>query len=957
MKENISFVEKLLKLSRNGKIDVWAMIIGGVVIVLNLLFPSCTLVKWVVVGTAFLGAYYVGFPIYLFCRKRVEFDWHLIYGHYLRKVVALVLLMPSVITAAFMFVSLFPSCDVEAKDLVYDENLYEPSVAKDTLLLSQGVVNDTLWAKSHACEVRGDSVFVSKTNLPESISDKQVDPPLYWSVYYHFIDPGNQHMSTSYWGRICAALAAILGVFLLNGLLVSSIIGWIDRRKEKWLNGELDYKLSDLGKYQFAVVIGANEIASSVIRNLLSERKENALNNKNEGDNRYILLQTNHDVSEVRDILSSHLTTEELHRVLLYKAPRDSYDELQKLYPEYSTEIYVLGEYSLLDGGESFHDTMNMRCVNLLAKHLNSLLEERKNDKSAHSVRRVCKVLFEYQTTQSVFHFSDVESKIRENLVFLPFNRYESWARTVIVENKAANDFALTISKNDKRDSTPLDGEEGIKASTLSQNDKRDSIDYTPLDGKEGIKATDDTHVHFVVVGMSKMGVAMGLQAMLQAHYVNYAQAETIEDEKERELKKSLRRTRITFIDTNMDKEKDFFMGRYANMFKLMRHRYFDANACEIDDSTDWIDPIQKDGRLVHLCRDGKAENFIDIEVEFVKGELESSGVRSYLETLKGKIEGTKLTIAICLPKTHEAIAASLYMPISIYDKAQEIWVYQREASDIVNNLRKTSQKDKRYEKLRPFGMIYGEFMCDRSLYLKGIIVNGAYDLKGSIAGKKYTAENRDMANKETYSDLKETWGRLTLDQRLSNKYFADSIYAKLRAVLDKEKYKELCNSYPDEILIQLKNLLTEKGSKEKEYLARCEHNRWNIQQLLFGYATCTKMDDEKFKMLNEKREKAKSMYDDWKGNVGWKSMSPLERIECKDKNTEYANLPHGVYDKEKKNLKTGLDRIHPNICDYNHLDEIDSGAKGYDEYINAIIPEILKLVDKRIGKFGGVAL
>lgn len=1015
----------------NWLFDVIAIVIGLVILILNLVYPNSDKVIWVTIIASVLGLYYSFCPFFLYIRKRVEFDWHLIYGHSLIKVCALVVLMPSVITSLFMIHNSCVEEDISPKDIVFEENLYEQS---NTLVkLSPDVSTDSLWHQIHGSELKDGGVLISKSNLPETISKKQVDPPLYWSIYYHFIDPGNQHMTTSREGRIFAALVAILGVFLLNGLLVSSIIGWIDRRKEKVHSGEVDYKLCHLGKYKFAVVIGANEIASSVIRNLLSEHNENSLNFKNEGNNKYVLLQTSNDISKVREGLASHLTDEELKKVILYKGQRDSDEELRKLHPEYATEIYVLGEYSLLDGGESFHDAMNMRCVNLLAKLIQegknkriylffgnkikkllgqcsqldcgensqnemngqcdnllvefkqakknkkicfffeskmkkllgqcSLLDRRKSlldEKNMRCVkrlaeliqteeykelslsleikRRVCKVLFEYQTTQSVFHFSDITPEVKDNLVFLPFNRYESWARTVIVENQAVEDIVLTMSE--KTNDVPM-------------------IDYIPLDGVEGIKKDEDAHVHFIVVGMSKMGVAMGLQAILQAHYVNYAQAETIEDKTERVKQKNMRRTRVTFIDTNMDKEKNFFMGRYANMFKLTRYRYFDANEYDYLEDIEWIDPIQQDQQYVHLCRDGEPENFIDIEVEFIKGELESDGVRRYLESVsdidRGNewVKNSKLTIAICLPKTHEAVAASLYMPISVYKTVKQIWVYQREAADIILNLLEEKGKDIRYGKLRPFGMIYGEFMCDRSLYLKGIIVNGAYDLKGSIAGKKYTAETRDMANKETYSDLKETWGILTLDQRLSNKYFADSIYAKLRAVLDKEKYKELCNSYPDEILIQLKSLLTEKGSKEKEYLARCEHNRWNIQQLLFGYATCTKMDDEKFKMLNEKREKAKSMYDDWKENVGWKSMSPLERIQCKDKNTEYANLPHGVYDKEKKNLKTGLDRIHPNICDYNHLDEIDSGAKGYDEDINAIIPEILKLVDKRIGKFG----
>ena len=52
-------------------------------------------------------------------------------------------------------------------------------------------------------------------------------------------------------------------------------------------------------------------------------------------------------------------------------------------------------------------------------------------------------------------------------------------------------------------------------------------------------------------------------------------------------------------------------------------------------------------------------------------------------------------------------------------------------------------------------------------------------------------------------------------------------------------------------------------------------------------------------------------------------------------------------YDQKKKNCKDGVDRIHPNICEYYHLDEIDTGAKAYDKYLNKTIPRILELVDK----------
>ena len=47
-----------------------------------------------------------------------------------------------------------------------------------------------------------------------------------------------------------------------------------------------------------------------------------------------------------------------------------------------------------------------------------------------------------------------------------------------------------------------------------------------------------------------------------------------------------------------------------------------------------------------------------------------------------------------------------------------------------------------------------------------------------------------------------------------------------------------------------------------------------------------------------------------------------------------------------KNDVKLLPQRIHPNICDYNHLDDVDSGAKLYDSALNAAIPDIIELVD-----------
>ena len=38
--------------------------------------------------------------------------------------------------------------------------------------------------------------------------------------------------------------------------------------------------------------------------------------------------------------------------------------------------------------------------------------------------------------------------------------------------------------------------------------------------------------------------------------------------------------------------------------------------------------------------------------------------------------------------------------------------------------------------------------------------------------------------------------------------------------------------------------------------------------------------------------------------------------------------------------------RIHPNICSFDHLDKVDSGAKKYDSDLCNSIPDIIRIVD-----------
>ena len=828
-------------------------------------------------------------------------------------------------------------------------------------------------------------------------------------------------------------LVMLFQVVVFEGLVLATIVGWTGRRAQKYQDGEVRYWAwpSLRGVFwhkKFAVVIGANEVAPSVIKNLLKRenRRKKSLNYAHEKTNKYVILQTSGDVAQVRQQLQAYLTEKEYNRVIIYSDLRNSYEGLQALHLQKATEIYVLGENTTFNGCESFHDTMNMRCVNMIAQvltdtrvhkrllrrlhrlgrriakwdeKLQELKKDQENNKKKierfnHRIKRlnnrinrinnrinrrkkVCKVLFEYQTTYSIFQFSDITKEVSQAMHFIPFNRYESWARRVIVDNSA---LAL-IDENDHKGKHATDHE--------------NEVHYTPLDDFKGIKHNDPQRVHFIVVGMSKMGVAMGVQALFQAHYPNY-------------VTNNSRKSRITFIDANAKQEMDFFKGRYASLFELARHRYIDANDCKEDQLNSrffgWTDPTRKkDYRWEHLSKDGK--NFLDVEIEFVKGELESDKVREYLRKVTAD-EKSKVTIAICLPETHQAVAAALYLPAEVYPQVQEIWVYQREAADIITNINPTNNANNKvnnevnehYKKLKPFGMLYGEYIDSRTYYLKALLVNGIYALDD-----KKLKDQLDMGKKKTYKDLRTSWNNLSVSLKWSNKYFVDTIYQKIRSIIPNLTNEAAVGGYNNQDFFKagwyqmVKDALDNAPKDEKEYLAKCEHNRWNVQQLLLGFTPADMNKDEyirdkqtettkltkplkdqkdqfiannkealknllltiKFKQDNLKEDLSNLNFTELLAFIEKKNKkirrkknkividaemsAQLQAMkECEEK-INAINKPLTQY---KKALKAPKNKIHYCICDFNHLEAVDPDAKDYDQKLNNGIPDILDHVD-----------
>lgn len=497
------------------------------------------------------------------------------------------------------------------------------------------------------------------------------------------------------------------------------------------------------------------------------------------------------------------------------------------------------------------------------------------------SNKLVCHVLFEYQTTFSVFQTSNLSksdstetgNNIYNYIDFRPFNFYESWAQKVFVD--------CEVSLPEKN------------------NANNKSIKYTPLDGFNGISANDEDKnkfVHLIIVGMSKMGIAMALEAAHICHFPNFATNGT--------------RTRITFIDSRAQQEMDFFKGRFKNMFDVARWRYFKADDYlipglfpkihneiyygnvlpgKVTDDNIWRDPLAdsaSESPYKYLAYNN--ESFLDIEWEFIEGTIESPSVQKYLTLAVGNTNA-KTTVAICLTQAHQAIAAGIYMPKDVYQHAQQVMIYQRESDEIINNITENGKSDSLYKNLKPFGMIECSYNIanDNKSLLQAKLVNYVYETNNC------KLENID------YNILHTKWDNLIIELKWSNIYNSNSIPTKLR-------------SFP--ITTDQIEKLAPKTIAIIDAMAKVEHNRWNVEKLLLGYKPLTEgQSDELIRLIgtsefDEKRKK-------------WKE---------RDYNNNYEQY-----------------KSHIDLRSYDDLDKIHPGVKKSDKDISMSIPYIIPKVEQ----------
>lgn len=660
-------------------------------------------------------------------------------------------------------------------------------------------------------------VYVKIANIPLHElwwNGENSNPGQMWTVFYYFLDPGNQHMASSAPGQAVAMILALLGTVLMSGLLVSFLTNLIDRRAEEYIEGRCRYKHnSAFGK--FAVIIGGHEMAVSLCKYLFEKKM---------ADLDYIFIHTSGDIQLLRSKLRSTLGKKEA-KIVIYYGERNIEKEMDALYCNHAEGIYILGEEN-----EPLHDAKNMKCVTYLTEKVAKTLP--------------CYVLFEYQTTFAAFQASSKKASNPdkgEHLIFIPFNFHETWAQKVLT----------------------------------GEYEPENKDKYIPLDGA-GIKYEDNDTVHVIIIGMSRMGVAMGVETAHVAHYPNFIRNNSL-------------RTRITFIDSNMQQEREFFMSRYKSLFDVSRWRSLDKENM----NSEWAN---------------KHTSFIDVEWEFIDGGIQSPHIYKYIEEAI-RVPHRKITIAVCLPITSQAMASTLYLPDSVYteEQVQQVLIYQKHEDALAQHL-STSPK---YKKLKPFGMTnesYTDALIVESLRprLTGRVYSILSNWKEDLDNQLHDQLLKELKDKE---QMNNAWNTSEIWGQWSNIYNACAIPTKERGIsISEEEYEQLWNaaSYKEgRLTIDPEQVCKLDLHHRLSLLAEVEHNRWNVEKLLMGY-----------RILNQKEKEGIT-----KLGIG----------------TESYKTKRGL-------LKGDPTKAHLDICPFSELKVIDPGVEDYDYLLSLAIPDIKAL-------------
>lgn len=237
--------------------------------------------------------------------------------------------------------------------------------------------------------------------------------------------------------------------------------------------------------------------------------------------------------------------------------------------------------------------------------------------------------------------------------------------------------------------------------------------------------------------------------------------------------------------------------------------------------------------------------NFLDVEFEFIKGDIFSKRVQDVISSWAKDKDGQYLSIFLALKDQRSNFVMGMNMPDAVYENEVPVFIRQDRSDNFVTNLRmaddkqfdystiedngfvNTEKRKARYSHIYPFGMNETVYHADDKSLKRAKLINYLYCTADyGINRFKGEFELSTISNEVIWKKAEELWSKLSVPLIWSNLYSSYAIRTKL-ATLRAMRGLDLEDGSQD---------TTPLSEEEVEELARVEHNRWNVEKLLMGY-------------------------------------------------------------------------------------------------------------------------
>lgn len=380
-------------------------------------------------------------------------------------------------------------------------------------------------------------------------------------------------------------------------------------------------------------------------------------------------------------------------------------------------------------------------------------------------------------------------------------NRALEYLRMLADDNALRNGADGSVRRNGKRTTVWLLLQSQVSLWLLQQTDFTDEVnaafDVYPMTKEDvwakncvlqhhldrgGISMDSDKTVHVVVCGFDAYAEALAVHVALVAHYPNY-------DGKA----KKPRRSRVTIVDSNVRGRRDEFVARYQHLFANSFYRTIDVDAGTSE--------------LHRPMYEGRRQDFVDVEWEFVNASVSNPVVRGRLERWAAD-ECQQLTVVVSHGNAEQDITEAMSMPQSLYDR----------------NVPVLSPHDARCG-------IHHQLSQTFRLWEMAKLLNYFYECSYGDVG---------VPTELPKADVETAWERVgSYKMRMSNLANVMTISSKMRSLgHDTDDVEAFYALTKDEI----------------ESLAETEHNRWSVERLLTGSRPCNDAEREEIRQNIEQR-------------------------------------------------------------------------------------------------------